>query len=255
MINGRRTIATISARMGSTRLPGKVLMPLSGEPVLVRIVERVSRSKYFDDIVIATSTNPGDDKIEAFCRERGYHCYRGSEDDVLARVYEAAKSCDADIVYRGMGDSPLVDHRIVDDLLEKLVEGNYDFVSNEMGDVSSPDGVDATVFTLKALEDGYKEATHPEMREHVTVHIKTNSKRYKILALKAEGEMIFPGLRLTLDTAQDYEVLSAVFDELYPKDHDFSASDVIDFLQKRPDIVNINSEVKQKVPTLLDQEK
>ncbi len=255
MINGRRAIATISARMGSTRLPGKVLMPLSGEPVLVRIVERVSRSKYFDDIVIATSTNPGDDKIEAFCNERGYHCYRGSEDDVLARVYEAAKSCDADIVYRGMGDSPLVDHRIVDDLLEKLVDGNYDFVSNEMGDAPVPDGFDATVFTRSSLEDGYNEATHPEMREHVTVHIKTNPKRYKILALKAEGEMIFPGLRLTLDTAQDYEVLCAVFNELYPKDHDFSARDVINFLKVRHDIASINAEVKQKVPTLLDREK
>jgi spore coat polysaccharide biosynthesis protein SpsF len=110
MINGRRVVATISARMGSTRLPGKVLMPLFGEPVLARIVERVSRSKYFDDIVIATSTNSGDDAIEAFCKERGYRCYRGSEDDVLARVYEASISCDADIVYRGMGDSPLVDH-------------------------------------------------------------------------------------------------------------------------------------------------
>lgn len=255
MINGRRVIATISARMGSTRLPGKVLMPLAGKPVLTRIMERVSRSKYLDDIVIATSTNTGDDAIEAFCKERGYRCYRGSEEDVLARVYETAKSCNADIVYRGMGDSPLVDHRIVDDLIEKLVEGNYDFVSNEMGDTPVPDGFDATVFTMKALEEGYKEAMHPEMREHVTVHIKTDPKRYKILALRAEGEMIFPGLRLTLDTPQDYEVLSAVFNELYPKNSDFSALDVIHFLKERPDIVNINSEVKQKMPTLLNNEK
>lgn len=254
MINGRRVIATISARMGSTRLPGKVLMPLAGEPVLARIVERIGRSKYFDDIIIATSTNPNDDAIEAFCKERNCRYYRGSENDVLARVYEAAKSCDADIVYRGMGDSPLVDHRIVDGLIEKLCEGNYDFVSNEMGDAPVPDGFDATVFTMKALEDGYKEATHPEMREHVTVHIKTDPKRYKILALRAEGEMLWPELRLTLDTAEDYRVICEVYDALYSENNDFSAPDVINFLKKRPDIVNINANIKQKIPTLLDQD-
>ncbi len=251
MINGRRAIATISARMGSTRLPGKVLMPLAGEPVLARIVERISRSKYIDEIIIATTVNPNDDAIETFCAERQYRCYRGSEADVLARVYEAAKSCDADIVYRGMGDSPLVDHRIVDDLILKLFEGNFDLVSNEMGDAPVPDGFDATVFTIKALEDGYNEATHPEMREHVTVHIKTDPKRYKILALRAKGEMLWPELRLTLDTPEDYRVISEVYDALYLENNDFAASDVINFLKKRPDIVNINANIKQKIPILL----
>ncbi len=251
MINGKRVVAIISARMGSTRLPGKVLMPLLGEPVLTRIVERVTRSKYFDDIVIATSVNPGDDAIEEFAKDRGYRYYRGSEEDVLARVYEAAKLADADIVYRGMGDSPLVDHRIVDDLLEKLAEGNYDFVSNEMGETPVPDGFDATVFTMAALEDGYKEATHPEMREHVTVHIKTDPERYKILALKAEGDMLLPGVRLTLDTKEDYAAVSAVYDELYSTDPSFSAQDILDLLKTRPDIIAMNNTIAQKVPTLL----
>lgn len=251
MINGKRVIATISARMGSTRLPGKVLMPLLGEPVLERIIERLKHGKYFDDIIVATSTNSGDDAIEKFCTERGYKYYRGSENDVLARVYETAKLCDADIVYRGMGDSPLVDPHIVDDLIERLNEGGYDLVSNEMGEYAVPDGFDATVFTMKALEEGYHEATHPEMREHVTVHIKTDPSRYKVLTLKAEGEMFAPDLRLTLDTKEDYEVISNVFEALYPTNSDFSALDCIHYLREHPEVAKINSTIVQKMPTLL----
>ena len=251
MINGKRVVATISARMGSTRLPGKVLMPLLGEPILLRIVERLKHSKYFDDIIFATSVNSKDDAIENFCNERGYKCYRGSEDDVLARVYETAKSCNADIVYRGMGDSPLVDWRIVDDLIERLDAGSYDLVSNEMGECPVPDGFDATVFTMKALEQGYHEATHPEMREHVTVHIKTDPARYKVLALKAEGEMNAPDLRLTLDTQEDYELITKVFEKLYPNNSDFAAHDIVEFLRSNPEIAAINSTVHQKIPGLL----
>ena len=237
--------------MGSTRLPGKVLMPLLGEPVLLRIVERLQHGKYFDDIIIATSVNSKDDAIENFCNERGYKCYRGSEDDVLARVYETAKSCNADIVYRGMGDSPLVDWRIVDDLIERLDAGSYDLVSNEMGERPVPDGFDATVFTIKALEEGYHEATHPEMREHVTVHIKTDPARYKVLALKSEGEMNAPDLRLTLDTQEDFELITKVFENLYPNNGDFTALDIIKFLGGHPEIAAINSTVHQKIPGLL----
>ena len=251
MINRKRVVATISARMGSTRLPGKVLMLLAGKPVLAHIVERLTHSQYFDDVIVATSTNKGDDAIEQFCNERGIRCYRGSEADVLSRVYEAANICDADIVYRGMGDSPLVDWRIVDKLIELLEEGGYDFVANEITEPTYPIGFDATVFTMSALKDGYETATHPEMREHVTVHIKTNPKRYNIGALIAEGEMIAPNLRLTLDTALDYQAISAVFDALYPINANFSALDVVHFLKENSDIVNINSNVIQKVPELL----
>lgn len=251
MINRKRVVATISARMGSTRLPGKVLMLLAGKPVLAHIVERLTHSQYFDDVIVATSTNKGDDAIEQFCNERGIRCYRGSEADVLSRVYEAANICDADIVYRGMGDSPLVDWRIVDKLIELLEEGGYDFVANEITEPTYPIGFDATVFTMSALKDGYETATHPEMREHVTVHIKTNPKRYNIGALIAEGEMIAPKLRLTLDTALDYQAISAVFDALYPINANFSALDVVHFLKENSDIVNINSNVIQKVPELL----
>ncbi len=251
MINGKRVVATVSARMGSTRLPGKVLLPLLGKPVLERIVERLKKGKYFDEIVIATSTDPKDDAIENFCVERGYLYYRGSEDDVLARVYETAKKHNADIVYRGMGDSPLVDVHIVDMLLEQLEKDGCDLVSNEMGGKPVPDGFDATVFTMKSLEEGYYGATHPEMREHVTVHIKTDPSRYKVYVCKAEGVMDAPDLRLTLDTKEDYEVISNVFEALYPKNSDFTALDVIQYLREHPEVAQINSTVVQKMPTLL----
>ena len=251
MINGKRVIAVVSARMGSTRLSGKVLLPLCEKPVLLHIVERLRHSKYVDEIIIATSVNTGDDAIEKFCIDSDILCYRGSEEDVLARVYEAAKTCGADIIYRGMGDSPLVDWRIIDQLVELLERGEYDFVANEITEPTYPVGFDATVFTMSALTDGYKEATHPEMREHVTIHIKTNPARYKIGTLLAEREMIAPQLRLTLDTPLDYQVIAQVFEALYPLNPDFSAIDVLDFLKKNPQIASINSEVAQKVPSLL----
>ena len=251
MINDKRVIAVVSARMGSTRLPGKVLLPLCEKPILFHIVERLRHSKYIDEVIIATSVNTGDNAIEKFCIDSDVRCYRGSEEDVLARVYEAAKMGSADIIYRGMGDSPLVDWRIVDKLIELLEEGGYDFVANEITEPTYPIGFDATVFTMSALKDGYETATHPEMREHVTVHIKTNPKRYNIGALIAEGEMIAPHLRLTLDTPLDYQVITRVFDALYPLNPDFSAIDTLDFLKKNPEVSGINSEVAQRVPTLL----
>lgn len=250
MINGKRVVATISVRMNSTRLPGKVLMPLAGKPALERVFERISKSSYIDDVVIATTVNKKDDIIETFCKDRGYSYYRGDEIDVLAGVYNAAKSAQADIVYRGMGDSPLVDWRILDQLLELLVEGSFDFVANEIDEPTYPVGFDATVFTFSALEEGFNEATHPEMREHVTVHIKTNPVRYNIGALHAGEEMYWPELRLTLDTPEDYAVIAAVFDA-FRDVPDFSALDVVRFLRTRQDIVAINAGVKQKVPALL----
>ncbi len=253
MIDGKRVIATVSARMGSTRLPGKVLMPLLGEPVLERIIERVARGKYFDEIVIATSTSKKDDAIETFAIERGYAIYRGSEDDVLSRLAGLAREHRSDIVYRGMGDSPLVDHRIVDDLIEKLAEGGYDLVSNEMGEHPVPDGFDATVFTAKALLEGDETAMHPEMREHVTIHIKTDPERYRTLVLSAEPPLFGSPYRLTLDTKEDYELITKVYEALYPTDPDFSAVDTVRFLDAHPEVARINAGVAQKVPDLLSR--
>ena len=249
MIGGKRAVAIIAARMKSTRLPGKALMPLCGEPVLWRIVERLSKSAYLDASVIATTLDPSDDAIESFCRDRGISCVRGSEKDVLGRVHAAAKQSQAEVIYRGMGDSPLVDHRIVDRLFELQNEGGYDFVSNELEEPAYPVGFDATVFPFSALDTAAQEARNAQDREHVTLYLYTRPERFSVFSLTAPKELQLPGLRVTLDTPEDYELISQLYDALYPSNPDFSAEEVVTFLRTRPELLAINAHVEQKMPT------
>mgnify|MGYP001584767212 CR=1 FL=1 len=236
--------------MTSSRLPGKVLMPLAGKSVLERMIERHRRSKYTDEVVVATTTNAVDDLIVAEARHLGCKYFRGSEDDVLGRLTGAAGSCGADIVVQGMADSPLVDWRILDRIVEKLDTEKLDFVSNELEE-TFPVGFDARAFTYVALEEANRVATEPVYREHAGLFIyKHPERKFKLGNIRAEGDMVWPVLRLTLDTEDDYRLISAVYEALAPENDDFSAEDVIDFLKLRPDLVAINGEVKQRTPTL-----
>jgi len=249
-INGKRVVATIEGRMTSSRLPGKILMPLAGKPVMAHMIERHRRSKYTDEVVVATTTNSTDDLVVALCEEMRCPYFRGSEADVLGRIVEAGKAHGTDILVQGMADSPLVDWRIVDRLVEMLEEGPFDVTSNEFEKEKYPDGFDMRVYRFHALKQLEEEHKEEEYREHAGYQIRNDPARYKRSLLLAEGDMLWPELRLTLDTAEDYELISAVFDELYPKDPDFSADDVVAFLKGRPELVAINSEIKQKVPEI-----
>lgn len=244
MINNKKVVATIEVRMSSTRLPGKVLMPLAGKPVLVRIIERLNKSKYIDEIIVATTTNPRDDAIEKVCLEGGYKFFRGSEDDVLSRILRAAELGGAEIMVQGMADSPMVDWRMVDYLLEKLVEGGYDYASNELEE-GFPIGFDARVFPYAVLKQTEELATDLEHHEHASLYIYQYPEKFKLFSWKGEGKMNWPGLRLTLDTPEDYELIGKVYDALGP---DFSAEAVVSYLKNKPELYNINSEIKQKVP-------
>ena len=250
MISGKRVVATIEGRMTSTRLPGKIMMPLEGKPVMAHMIERHRRSKYTDEVVVATTTNSTDDPVAALCEEMRCPYFRGSEADVLGRIVEAGKAHDADILVQGMADSPLVDWRIVDQLIKMLEEGSFDVTSNEFEKEKYPDGFDMRIYrfnVLRTLEEEHKEE---EYREHAGYQIRNDPISYKRGLLLAEGDMLWPELRLTLDTAEDYELISAVYNELYPKDTDFSADDVVAFLKGRPELVAINSEIKQKIPQI-----
>lgn len=251
MINGKKVVATIQARMTSSRLPGKVLMPLAGKPVLERMIERHRRSKYTDEVIVATTTNASDDPVVALAEQLGCKCFRGSEDDVLGRLAGAVRSLGgADIVIQGMADSPLVDWRILDNILEKLAGENLDFVSNELEE-TFPVGFDARAFTFAALDEADRVAKEPVYREHASVFIyKHPEHKFKLGNIRAEGDMVWPTLRLTLDTENDYAVIRAVYDALAPKNDDFSAEDVVEFLKSRPDVVALNAEVKQRMPVL-----
>ena len=248
-IKGKKVVATIEGRMTSTRLPGKIMMPLAGKPVMAHMIERHRRSKYTDEVIVATTKLSTDDPVVELCKQ--IHCpyFRGSEEDVLGRIVEAGREHEADILVQGMADSPLVDWRIVDQLIEMLAKGAYDCTSNEFQE-AYPDGFDMRVYSFPVLSRYEQENTGLEHREHAGYFLRNDPKRYKRGLLKAEGDMRWPELRLTLDTAEDYRLIAAVYDELYPKNPDFSAADVVAFLKDRPDLVAINSTIKQKVPTV-----
>ncbi len=247
MINNKKIIATIEARMSSTRLPGKALMSLSDGPCLQRIIERLKKSKHIDDVVVATTTNPADDAIVDLCKKINCNYYRGSEEDVLLRVLEAAKLHDAHAIVEICADRPFIDWRHVDHLVKEFSSGNYDYVSNSI-ERSFPMGFDAAVFPTSVLEEVEKTTKDPQDREHVTLYIYNHPEKYRLKNLKAEGSMFWPELEVTLDTKEDYELISKIQDKLYPNNPDFSAQDVVDLLRKEPELQKINKHITRKTP-------
>lgn len=249
MIQGRKVIATIEGRMTSTRLPGKIMMPLSGKPIIARMIERHKRSKLTDEVVVATTTNAADDIVASLCEKMGYPYFRGSEEDCLGRIVEAGEEHKADILVQGFADSPLFDWRDVDRSIKLLASMDADCASNEFTK-TFPIGLGVRVYKFSTLKDAEKNDKAPAYREHAGYSIRIHPEQFKHAGWEAEGDMRWPELRLTLDTKEDYAVISAVYDKLYPNNPDFSAEDVVAFLKTRPDIVAINSEIKQKIPTI-----
>ena len=247
MKNGKKIVATIEARMTSTRLPGKVLLPMAGEPNLKRLVDRLRRSAYVDEVVVATTTNAPDDAIAALAQSMGCKVWRGSEDDVLLRVLEAAQSVNADLIVEVTGDCPLIDWRHVDRLIERYTEGAYDYVSNIL-ERTFPRGFDVQVFSVKTLEEVDRLTQDPVDRENVSIYIYRHPGRYKLGNWAAEGAMRRPELRVTLDTKEDYELLNAIFEKLLPRTPDFSAEDVVGLLDREPSLTALNAAVRQKDP-------
>ncbi|TGN18251.1 cytidylyltransferase domain-containing protein [Leptospira idonii] len=242
----KKIFATIEARLASTRLPGKVLLPLGGVPVLQFLIERLKRSKLLNGIIIATSSNPENDAIETLAKEIGIPCFRGSEDDVLSRVIGAAESQGADTIVQLTGDCPLMDPLLIDECISHYLNGNYDYVANELVR-TYPIGMDIAVFSLPLLKDTYKEEDLTEAdKEHVTTYIVERPIRYKLLNVRADEEQDRPDLALTLDTPEDYATLTSIVDSLYPKKNDFSLRDIIKFLDENKQISSINSEIKRK---------
>ena len=247
MINGKKIVATIEARMTSTRLPGKVMLPFVGKPGLQVMIERLNRSQLVDQIVVATTVNLEDQLIVKLCQRLGIAFYRGSEEDVLKRLVEAGQSVSADIIIETTSDCPVIDWRHVDHLVNLFFSGNYDYVSNIVTR-SFPIGFDVQVFPLSILEQIEKLTKEHTYREHPTFYIYTHPQKFRLKNCQAQGQMYWPDLRVTLDTPQDYKVLTQVFNHLYSKNPDFSAEDVVNLLKSHPEIVAINSAVKQKNP-------
>lgn len=238
-------VATIEARMGSTRLPEKVLLPIMGRPMLLLMLERVKRAKLVDEIVVATTTKPDDDKIAKLAKKERVSVFRGSEEDVLKRVVQAAKKFGAGVVVRLTADCPVVDWRIIDRLVRIYQSENYDYVSNVIKR-SFPLGLDVEVLSFKKLQEIEKIATGQVYREHPPYYFYVHPRQFRLKNWQAKGKMHWPDLRVTLDTKEDYLVLTKIFEELYPQNPDFSAEDVVELMRRHPEWVAINSQIKHR---------
>lgn len=245
MLNGKKVCATIEARMTSKRLPGKVLLPLAGEPALLRLVQRIKPSQYVDDIVVATTTNVTDDPIVELCKKHNIKYFRGSEDDVLQRVLDSAKSVKADFIVEITGDCPLLDYRHINELCVEYEKNPVDYVANNTIR-SYPDGFDVQLFSVQVLDKVESLTNDPIDRVHVSYYIYTHPETFKCKNIKAVGKMDWPELAVTLDEKEDYLLINKIFENLYPKNPNFSAEDVVDLLRSDSELVNINSHIKRK---------
>lgn len=241
-----KIVSTIEARMTSSRLPGKVLKPLAGKPALERVIERLKRSKHIDQIVVATTVNDTDQPIVDLCNQLGISVYRGSENDVLSRVLDAAKSAQTDVIVEITGDCPLIDPQIVDQCIELFQAGSYDYVSTVM-ERTFPVGLAVQVFPYSVLEEVSKKTTDMEDREHVSLYIYTHPQEYRLKNMAAPEALKHPEIILTLDTPEDYTVLSMIYDQVYPKNPNFTTQDVLDYLKKNPELAKLNERIKRTV--------
>ncbi len=236
----------IEARMGSTRLPGKVLLPLSGKPVLERLIERVSMARYLDDIVVATTEQKNDDAIVELCDRLGVNVYRGSEDDVMARVLDAAQHSSTDIICELMGDSPFTDPVLIDLAIAAHLAGNYDYTSNFLFENILPMGFAVQVFSTSLLSEVAKMTQDPVDRVHVSCFIYHNPKKFRLQAAPVNSQLAGPGIRLCLDTNEDYQLIKLVFEALHKENKYLPAYEIIKYVRERPALLNVNSNVRQK---------
>lgn len=241
----KKIVATIEARMTSSRLPGKVLMEIRDKPVLQHIIERLRNSKMLDDIVVATTVNQTDDAIVALCKAIGCSYFRGSEEDVLLRVLDAAKSVEADIIVEITGDCPVIDWNHVDYLIEQYLMNDYDYVSNVIKR-TFPRGFDTQVFSVKTLDKVNTLTNNPVDHEHVSCYIYQHPNIFKLWNWDAPKELNHPEYEITLDTKEDFILIKNIYDLLYPSDKQFTSYDVVQLLNQRPDFLEIVKKITRK---------
>lgn len=242
-IYSMKIVTVIQARMSSTRLPGKVLLPILGRPLLIRMIERVNSAKLIGQLVVATSVNSDDDEIEKLCADNGINCYRGHLTDLLDRHYQVGKLFGAEAIVKIPSDCPLIDPGIIDKVLEYYINSDeLDYVSN-LHPASYPDGNDVEIFSFQAIECAWKDATKDFEREHTTPFIWENKEHFAIgNVLWESGHDYSSSHRWTIDFPEDYEFIRKVYEALYPANPLFSLGDILDLLSQNPDIAGINSQ-------------
>lgn len=252
-----RIIVTIEARMGSTRLPGKVMADLAGRPMLERLIERVIPAKSVDQVVVATTKLKEDDVIEELAGRLGLGRYRGSVDDVLGRIVDAAQTFGADDVVALTGDNPLVDPDLIDDVVKFYRTGRFDYATtthmhhtrNWKAERTFPVGVSVQIFPVRILAEAARGAD-PADRKHVSFLIYDHPERYRLGAFEATGAYAgwrHPDLRLTVDTPEDLALMREIFGTLYPKNPQFSTEEAIRLVAGDHRLRGLNSHVRQRI--------
>ncbi|HBS47698.1 TPA: hypothetical protein DEO28_05040 [Candidatus Dependentiae bacterium] len=246
MAINKKVVASIEARMTSSRLPGKVLMEaIDGKPMLQFMVERVKRAKLVDEIVVATTINKADDCVVNLCEKMGIKYFRGSENDVLQRVLEAHTFFNSNLIVELTGDCPLIDPNIIDKVIQVYLNNSFDYVSNSHLR-SYPDGLDVQIFSKNILKEISEKKLTEEDREHVSLYI-YRSGEYNLGYVKAEGELFWPELRITLDDKGDYEIIKNIITYFYPKKgFDFSALDIVRYLRNNEYLLDLNKDARVK---------
>lgn len=244
-----KIVASIQARLGSSRLPGKVLKEIQGKPMLLRHIERLKKARLLDEIIVATTTSPKDDEIVKFCEKYKINYYRGSEDDVLDRIATMIEFHNIDVHVECFGDSPLTDPHIVDEVVGYYLkyQNKYDFVSNSLK-TTYPPGQEVLVYKGKSLviANQFVDKNDP-LREHVSIHITQYPNKFRIHNLEAPSYYNYPEIYLEVDTSEDFEMISSIFNYFLDKklEH-FSLSQIIEFLSLNSELININNKVERR---------
>lgn len=240
-----KVVAIIQARMGSTRLPGKIMKEVLEKPLLEYQIERVRRSKLIDEIVIATTTKDTEQPIIDLCERLAISFYRGSEENVLSRYFEAAKKFDADVVVRLTSDCPLIDPEVIDKVINAYLDKNngVDYASNTL-DRTYPRGMDTEVFSFRALEDTFNNAELEFEKEHVTPYIYQHSNIFNSISVVSDSNK--SRHRWTVDTIEDFTLIEKIIDTLYIKNLNFTYDDILNLLDENNNWVQINANIEQK---------
>lgn len=239
-------VAIIQARMGSSRLPGKVLKDIGGVPMLARVVVRARRARSLGRVVVATTTDPGDDLLAAYCRKQGFPVFRGDPYDVLDRYYQAARRFDAEIIVRLTADCPVIDPREIDRTVSAFLDAKVDFAANRLPPPwhrTTPIGMDTEVVTFRALARAWREAEAKYEREHVMPYFYEEAGRFNILLVDHDPDL--GDLRLTVDTPEDLELVRKVFDRFGNTD-EFSMAEMAALLENHPELRQLNAAVTHK---------
>ncbi len=244
MISKPKVITTVEARMSSTRLPGKVLLPLLGQEMLWHIIQRLERSQFISKVIIATTVSSQDDAIVNFCKRNDVAYHRGSVDNVLERIIEAASPWHPDLIVQATGDNPCIDPHLVDEVINAWLHTNVDYVGNHFHNV--PCGLDVRAFTFEAIKQ-VREKTHdPIDLIHGSYYLYTHPDEFHIESVKSTFPNELSDVRLTVDEPKDYQLMQHIFEHLGGNDWD--ANQLAELFHKHPHLLDVNADVRQKDP-------